>query len=236
MPQVPQVDKAEMPHFLLPGSTILKFVDGRWHDRDELPVASEMLVTGTNHGLQCFKNSEWLGDLVDRPGKRWTRADAQAFNAQISEEEWGVGLNGEPQPPWRETWVVYLVDTATAIEYTYSNGTNGARIGVSILTRRLEITRALKGQNICDRVKLESRPMPIKRLGITKQRPEFTHLEWVDLTGDGEILLQQVRQQQALLQIEHKPTIEPAAKKQIGKPVKVTVAEEIDDDLPDNLK
>jgi hypothetical protein len=232
---MPEVTTPKTPGFLLPGSTILKCVDGRWADRDGLPVASEMLVTGTNHGLQAFKNGEWLGDLPDRPGKRWTKADAEALNAKIPEEEWGVDLNGEPQPPWRETWAVYLVDTASATEYTFINSTNGARIGVSILARRLEITRGLKGQNICDRVKLESRPMPVKKLGITKRRPEFTHLEWMDLTGDGEILLSSVRQilPPILPQIEHKPTVEP---KKVGKSVKVSVSEEINDDLPDNLK
>jgi hypothetical protein len=87
--------------------------------------------------------------------------------------------------------------------------------------------------------------MPIKRLNITKQRPEFVVLEWIDLTGSGEVLLG--RSQQSPLQIEHKPESTPAPpekkpkptspkKKEVGKPVKpVTVSEEIDDGLPGDL-
>jgi hypothetical protein len=215
--------KTDEPRFIQPGSIILKCVDGRWQDRDELPVAGEMLVTRTAHGLQCFKNGEMLGELLDRPGKRWTKYDAEELNAKIPEEEWGVGFNNEPQAPWRETWAVYLTDANSASEYTFINSTRGAAIAVERLERRMEITCALKGANIRPRVKLESRPMPIKRLGITKQRPEFTIVEWIDLTGDGEVLL---GRKQGPLQIEHTPptTVQPPA-----------VSEEINDDLPLDL-
>jgi hypothetical protein len=194
------------PRFIHPGSVILKCVDGRWSDRDGLTVASEMLVTGTAHGLQCFKNGELVGELLDRPGKRWTKEDAQELNAKIPEEEWGIGFNNEPQPPWRETWAVYLIDTVSATEYTFINSTMGAKVAVERLERKLEITQGLRGSNVRPRVKFESRPFPIKRLNVTKQRPEFTVLEWIDLTGDGEVLL---GRKQSPLQIEHKP--EPTA-------------------------
>jgi hypothetical protein len=196
-------------------------------DRDELDVPDEMLVTGTAHGLQCFKNNELIGELVDRPGKRWTKEDATRFNSDIPEEEWGVGFNGEPRPPWKETWAAYLVDTKSATEYVFINSTTGAKIAVERLQRKLEITQALRGSNVRPRVKLESRPMPIKSRGITKQRPEFTVVEWIDLTGDGEVLL---GRKPGPLQIEHKPESAPP------KPVKpISVAEEINDDLPFDL-
>jgi len=41
-----EVIKTDEPRFIRPGNVILKCVDGRWQDRDELPVAEEMLVTG----------------------------------------------------------------------------------------------------------------------------------------------------------------------------------------------
>jgi hypothetical protein len=223
--------------FFLPGSVKLKCIDGRWMDGDELPVPSEMLVTGTAHGLQAWKNNELIGELLDRPGKRWTKYDAEELNAKICVEEWGVDQNGQPQAPWKETWAVYLVDTVGATEYTFANSTRGQQIAVERLERRMEITQALKGANVRPRVKLESRPMLIKRLGITKQRPELTVIEWIDLTGDGEILL---GRKPGPLQIEHKPelTLAPAPpeKKKVGKPLKpVSIAEEIDDGLPGDL-
>ena len=238
-----QIAKFEKPRLIQPGSVILKCVDGRWKDRDGLDPANEMLVTGTAHGLQYWKNKELLDEIVERPGE--PLPDPETLNAQIPKTEWGVDLNGEPQPPWRETWAAYLIDTASATEYTFINSTNGARIAVEQLERKLEVTQGLRGPNVRPRVKLDSRPMPIKRLNITKQRPEFVVLEWIDLTGSGEVLLG--RSQQSPLQIEHKPEPTPAPpekkpkptspkKKEVGKPVKpVTVSEEIDDGLPGDL-
>jgi hypothetical protein len=220
------------PRFFLPGSVKLKCIDGRWMDGDDLPAPGEMLVTGTAHGLQAWQNGKQIGELLDRPDKRWTKYDAEELNAKIPEEEWGVDQNGQPQAPWKETWAAYLVDPGSATEYSFINSTRGQQIAIERLQRRMEITQALKGANVRPRVKLESRPMPIKRLGITKQRPELTVLEWIDLTGDGEVLL---GRKQAPLQIEHKPEEPTTAEPKLKKVKPPTVSEEINDTLPGDL-
>ena len=87
--------------------------------------------------------------------------------------------------------------------------------------------RTLRGNDVTPIVRLESRPM--KTSFGQKMRPEFTVIEWRDLSV-----------KHAAPQIEHKTeaAAEPAPKKaKVGKPVKpTTIAEEIDDDLPDDLK
>jgi hypothetical protein len=234
-----QVFKFEKPRLIQPGSVILKCVDGHWKDRDGLIPPNEMLATGTARGLQCWKNNELLDEIVEQPGEPLPSADS--LNDPIPEEEWGLDLNGQPQKPWRMTWAAYLVDPIGATRYTFINSTWGACRAVEALEGKMEIVQGLRGPNIRPRVKLDSRPQTIKSRGITKQRPEFTVLEWVDLTGNGEVLLGRGGAR-AALQIEHKPGVAepaPAKKKEktaVGKPVKpVSVAEEIDDGLPGDL-
>src|SRR5262249_47948305 len=108
-----QVAKFNKPRLIPPGSVILKCVDGHWKDRDGLTPASEMLVTDTAHGLQCWKNTDLLDEIVEQPDE--PLPNPGVLNAQVPEAEWGVDLNGEPQKPWRETWAAYLVDTVSAI-------------------------------------------------------------------------------------------------------------------------
>jgi len=242
-----QVTTSNKPRLILPGSVIAKCVDGRWSDRDGLPLPNELLATGTSRGLQCFKNGELLGEEVEQPGKPLPNPDV--LNAQIPQEEWGIDqYSGNPQPPWRVTWAAYLVDPVSATRYTFLNSTWGAQLAVEGLEGRMEIVIGLRGPNIRAKVKLDSKPLPKTKRNITKQRPEFTVLDWVDLTGPSEILLQhgyggrqlwQLAPATQAKQIEHKPASAPATpkkQKKIGKSVKPpTVSEEINDSLPEDL-
>jgi hypothetical protein len=226
-----QVAKRDKPRLIQ--GVILKCVDGRWTDGDGLTPPNEMLVIGLTHALQCWgKDKDLLDTIIEQPNE--PLPDPEALNAQIPEEEWGLDLNGEPRPPWQFNWVVYLLDVASASTYTYLNSTMGARIAVERLEDKLKWMRMLRGNDVTPIVRLESRPM--KTSFGQKMRPEFTIIDWRDL-GVG-------IQQTATPQIEHKTeaAAEPApttkkAKATIGKSVKpTTIQEEIDDDLPDDLK
>jgi hypothetical protein len=212
---------------------ILKCVDGRWLDGDGLTPPSEMAVIGLTHALQCWgKDKDLLDTIIEQPGGE-ELPDVDALNIQIPEEEWGLGLDGKPRPPWQFNWVVYLLDPPSASIYTFLNSTTGARIAVERLEDRLKWMRTLRGNDVTPIVRLESRPMKTGYAGVIKQRPEFTVIEWRDLSA-----------KHAAPQIEHKPEAEAEAvaesapkKAKVGKPVKpTTIAEEIDDDLPDDLK
>jgi hypothetical protein len=224
--------KREKPRLIQ--GVILKCVDGRWLDGDRLAPPSEMLVIGLTHALQCWgKDKDLLDTTIEQPDE--PLPDPEALNAQIPQEEWGLGLDGEPRPPWQFNWVVYLLDVASASTYTYLNSTMGARIAVERLEDKLKWMRMLRGNDVTPIVRLESRPM--KTSFGQKMRPEFTIIDWRDL-GVG-------IQQTAAPQIEHKAetvTEPPLAHKKkakvtVGKPVKpVTIQEELNDDLPDFCK
>jgi hypothetical protein len=215
---------------------LLKCVDGKWTDGDGLTPSAEMLVIGTTRGLQCWgREQDLLDEIPEEPDK--PLPDVDALNAQIPEEEWGLGLNGKPRPPWSFNWIAYLIDPLTAGTFTFINSTWGAQLAVERLEERMENMRVLRGANVRPIVRLENREMTIKRLGgAVKLRPEFTIIDWRDL-GVG-------INQNATPQIEHKaetvteppPEHKKKAKATVGKPVKpVTISEEIDDGLPDDL-
>jgi hypothetical protein len=208
---------------------LLKCVDGKWTDGDGLTPPTEMLVIGTTRGLQCWgREQDLLDEISEEPDK--PLPDVDALNAQIPEEEWGLGLDGKPRPPWVFNWVAYLLDPVTAGAYTFLNSTWGAQLAVERLEDRMKWMRALRGPNVRPIVQLENREMKIKRLGgAVKLRPELTIIDWRDLDVD--------INQSAAPQIEHKTeaAAEPAPKKvKVGRPVKpTTIAEEIDDGIPD---
>jgi hypothetical protein len=223
-----QVAKRDKPRLIQ--GVILKCVDGRWTDGDGLAPPSEMLVIGITHALQCWgKEQDLLDTIIEEPDK--SLPDPEALNAQIPVEEWGLGLDGKPRGPWQFNWVVYLLDVATASTYTYLNSTTGARIAVERLEDKLKWMRMLRGNDVTPIVRLESRPM--KTNFGPKMRPEFSIVEWRDLSVD----------LKPTAQIEHKtktasePTPTAPKKKEkptVGKPVKpTTLAEEIDDGIPD---
>jgi len=225
-----QVAKRDKPRLIQ--GVILKCIDGRWTDGDGLTPPSEMLVIGITHALQCWgKEQDLLDTIIEQPDQ--PLPDPEALNAQIPEEEWGLGLDNKPRPPWAYNWVVYLLDIGSAGTYTFINSTRGAQFAVERLEDKMKWMRVLRGNDVTPIVRLESRPM--KTSFGQKMRPEFTVVEWRDLSVE-----------HAAPQIEHKSeaVAEPASttpkkkeKPTVGKPVKpTTIQEEIDDDLPDNLK
>jgi hypothetical protein len=216
-----QVAKQNNPRLIQ--GVLLKCTDGRWLDGDGLVPPSEMLVIGITHALQCWGREQDLLDvIIEQPDK--PLPDPEALNAQIPVEEWGEGFNGEPRAPWQFNWVVYLLDCENAGTYTFINSTRGAQFATERLEDRIKWMRMLRGNDVTPIVRLESRPT--KTNWGQKMRPEFTVIEWRDLSV-----------KHATPQIEHKTeaAAEPTPKKvKVGKPVKpTTIQEELNDDLPD---
>jgi hypothetical protein len=226
------IGRNDKPRLIAPGSVILKCVDGRWMDGDGLTPAGEVLAAATTTGLQCWGNKDLLDEIVEQPGQPLPNVDE--LNAQIPKKEWGLGLDGKPRPPWQFNWVAYLIDLTSATKYTFLNSTTGAKIAVTRLADRMQTMCILRGPGVRPLVKLDSRPM--KTEFGQKMRPEFTILDWRDfgeasggfLPGGGRPMLESPKRPEARPQ--------DAKKAPPGKPVKpVSVSEEIDDGLPDDL-
>jgi hypothetical protein len=189
--------------------TILRCTDGKWSDTlggDPPPL---LIALGTTQALQCWKDSKPTDVVMAEKGK--PLPDVDELNSQIPESEWEKGLDGKPKAPWVLQHVAYFIDPVSAESYTFINGTFGARLAVEKLQDRVANMQRLRG-NALPVVKLESKPMKTK-FG-TKQRPEFTVVEWREIgTNGGEVKA-----------IEHKA---------VGKPVaQPTVGEELNDEIP----
>jgi len=189
--------------------TILRCTDGKWSDTlggDPPPL---LIALGTTQALQCWKDSKPTDVVMAEKGK--PLPDVDELNSQIPESEWEKGLDGKPKAPRVLQHVAYFIDPVSAESYTFINGTFGARLAVEKLQDRVANMQRLRG-NALPVVKLESKPMKTK-FG-TKQRPEFTVVEWREIgTNGGEVKA-----------IEHKA---------VGKPVaQPTVGEELNDEIP----
>jgi hypothetical protein len=193
---------------LIRGS-ILRCVDGKWADAIGTPPPALLVALGTTTALQCWSGGKPTDVVIAKPGV--PLPDVDELNGQIPQEEWEKGLDGKPRAPWVKQHVAYLVDPVSGEAYTFINGTFGAKIAVERLADRVANMQRLRGGNALPVVKLESRPMKTK-FG-TKQRPEFTIVEWREIGGGEQVKA-----------IEHKP---------VGKPVVApTVSEELNDALP----
>jgi hypothetical protein len=206
-----EFDAADNANALIRGTRI-KCVDGLWSDATgtSFPKGTQMLVIGTGQALQRWKDRKPIETITVQPFP-----DLDDLNAAIPVNEWELGIDGKPQPPWVHQHIVYLLDPSTGDSYTFISGTWGARIAAASLTSRVKHIRALRGDRVIPLVGLEARPMKTQ-FGV-KQRPEFAISEWRGFSTD--------RQGNANL-IEAKPN-------PLGKPVKpIAAREELDDDIP----
>jgi len=103
------------------------------------------------------------------------------LNSVIPKSEWGLGLDGQPRPPWSHTYKVCLLNSDTGEQIFFTNNTWGAKIAFSRLKDQVQWMWRMRGRNVLPRVKLTWAPMPT-RFGM-KKRPHFEVVEWVS-TGE----------------------------------------------------
>jgi hypothetical protein len=141
-----------------------------WIDRDGVAAPSPLLVVGVNEILRRWKDGV-AEDIVAKP-----LPDPDELNAAIPIQEWEVGVDGKPRPPWAHTVVVYLVNLSTGETYTYAAATVGAHIAFDALKEAVITMRALRGTKCMPLVNLTDRPM--KRKFGQGKRPHFEIIGW----------------------------------------------------------
>jgi hypothetical protein len=222
---------------------LLKCVDGRWEDRDGLTPPDPLLAVGMLKCLQCWRDGQpQPGTIIERPDA--PLPDVNELNSQIPKKQWEKGLDGEPRPPWQKQYVVYLINPDTGDLWTFINSTTGARIAYDRLQDKFKWMSALRGHNVVPAVKLDSRPMKTK-FG-QKMRPEFTVIEWRELSPEAGTVPQiehhkidqvpepqpEQKLEQKAEHIEQKTKPAPEKKVTIGKKTKEpTLKEELKDEV-----
>jgi hypothetical protein len=148
-----------------------------WADRDGLKPPSPLLVISTDIFVR-----RWNGE--GQPPTIKPLCDVAALNAEIPEEEWPIGLNGEPEKPWKVTYGVLLVNPETGELYSYAHNTFGAKVAYETLHDRMLMMCDLRGENVRPLVNLTKKPMKSKKWG-TVMRPDFEIVGWKVTPGGG---------------------------------------------------
>ena len=157
---------------------ILRWSDiGGWSDRDGLQPPEVLLVLACNEALQRWKGKK-VENITTKP-----LPDPKDLNASIPMEEWELGIDGRPKPPWVHVAIVYLIDPATAGMFTFVSHTIGAHIAWDNLREKVKTMRALRGERVSAIVKPSTRPMKTN-FGM-KTRPDFEIIGWRRLGGGG---------------------------------------------------
>jgi hypothetical protein len=145
-----------------------------WRTHDGGPVPSPLLVIKIDTLLRTFQPE--YKEIRDKP-----LPDPELLNNAIPIEDWPIGLDDEPEGPWKLNYETTLLCTETGLVYVHRNSTWGARKAYKQLQTAVFNKRVLTQEKLFPRVGLGERPMPTKR-GL-KSRPHFEIIGYERLGG-----------------------------------------------------
>ena len=122
---------------------LLKFTDRRWTaGKEAAPVedGTRLVALATSAMWVRWEDGKPAEYRMREPGRRLPNRDELDH---LDESLWEEGPGGEPQDPWRNTRLVYLVDPRTAEAYTFSHQLVG-RPQRSDRSRRSDRAHALR--------------------------------------------------------------------------------------------
>ena len=85
----------------------MKCVDGKWTAGGEA-APEKLLALATITVMQLWKDKKPVQTLIKQAGQPWPKLDD--LNAEIPQEDWELGLDGEPRPPWQKQFIIYLLE------------------------------------------------------------------------------------------------------------------------------
>jgi hypothetical protein len=161
--------------------TLLKFADWHWTAGKEAAA----IETGTRL-IALATAAMWVRWEGGRPAEYRMREPGRRLSDRAElgyedEGEWEAGPSGEPQDPWRNTRLVYLVDPHTAEAFTFSTSSWGGRGAVTDLGDQIMRMRAVHTDAV-PIVELQAAEMPT-RFG-RKSKPVFKVVGWNSAAGD----------------------------------------------------
>jgi hypothetical protein len=210
-----------------------------WHDRDDLPIPSPLLVASVTTALQSWKDKVPTV-ILEKP-----LPDPNELNASIPQSEWEIGLDGKPRPPWQTVYVVYMIDENIGQTYTALNSTTGWRIAYEALSEAVTVKRMLHGgARMLPIVNLESRPFKTSFGG--RKRPHLQIVGWKSAGDRGGQPIPAATPTPQLLPAQTPPTTTPstpavepsqshpaAAAANLTEPPKpISMAEFVADEIP----
>jgi hypothetical protein len=161
--------------------TLLKFADWRWTaGKEATPVeaGTRLVALATAAMWVRWEDGKPAEYRMRQPGRRLPERDELGCN---DESEWEAGPGGEPQDPWRNTRLVYLVDPQTAEAFTFSTSSWGGRGAVTDLGDQIARMRSVHPDAV-PIVELRAAEMPTKY--GRKSKPQLKIVGWKSADGD----------------------------------------------------
>jgi hypothetical protein len=161
--------------------TLLKFSDWRWtagKEATEIETGTRLVALATAAMWVRWQDGKPVEYRMRQPGRRLPEREELGYD---NPDEWEVGPSGEPQDPWRNTRLVYLVDPETAEAFTFSTSSWGGRGAVSDLGDQISRMRSVRPDAV-PIVELQAVEMPTKY--GRKSKPAFKIVGWKSADGD----------------------------------------------------
>jgi hypothetical protein len=155
--------------------TLLKFADWRWTAGKEATAVengTKLVALATVAMWVRWEDSKPVEYRFREPGRRLPDREELGHD---DESLWDKGPSGEPQDPWRNTRLVYLIDPSSAEAFTFSTSSWGGRNAVSDLGDQIARMRSVHADAV-PLVELRAAEMPT-RFG-KKSKPVFKVVGW----------------------------------------------------------
>jgi hypothetical protein len=184
-----------------PSAARLKFADWRWNaGKENEPVenGTRLIALATTAMWVRWEDGKPVEYRIREAGRRLPERDELGYD---NEDEWQAGPSGDPQDPWRNTRLVYLVDPQTAEAFTFSTSSWGGRSAVTDLGDQIARMRSVHPDAV-PIVELRAAEMPTK-FG-RKSKPVFKVVGWKSASGGDQTapVERQITVQQAKREID----------------------------------
>lgn len=164
---------------------LLKFADGRYKvDKiQDLPPGGRYCAVNVATVWVRWADKKPAEHLITTPGQHHPERDELG---DLDQSKWPMGLNGQPDDPWKDTRYVHLVNQKTGADYTFVTDSHGGRRAVGDLKSQIANIRNEHRQ-----------ALPIIELGSVSWktkfgsalRPAFHVVSWVERRGGGQLFL-----------------------------------------------
>ena len=108
------------------------------------------------------------------------------MNEAAPKDEWGIGLNGQPQGPFTHMLILKFLDAETFDRYAFVTNSQGGGVAVGDLTDKCKIARRINGPNVTAVVTCHSTRWQTK-FNPHGKRPDFRVERWMPLDGDKQL-------------------------------------------------
>ena len=179
--------------------TLLKFADWRWTaGKEATPIegGTKLVALATAAMWVRWGDGKPVEYRLREPGRRMPDRDELGHN---DKSLWDEDPNGEPQDPWCNTRLVYLVDPQTAAAFTFSTHSWGGRDAVSNLGDQIARMRSVHADAV-PIVELRAAEMPTKY--GKRSKPVFKVVGWKTANAETAPAERQITAQKAKQEVD----------------------------------